>query len=68
MSSTRTQPIVPRLLNVKQAASYLGTTVWNIRTLTWEKKIKSVQLGGARLLFDRADLDGFVERQKERVQ
>lgn len=53
----------PRLLNVAEAAHYLGTTVWQVRTLTWEKKLPVIRLG-KRLLFDRADLDRFVESLK----
>jgi excisionase family DNA binding protein len=55
---------VPRLLNVKQAAQYLGTTVSCMRTLVWNERIKSVRLG-QRLLFDRQDLDKFVDDQKD---
>jgi len=54
-------------LNVKQAAAYIGATVWFMRTLVWEKEIPSVMFGN-RLLFDRADLDRLVEQRKERVQ
>jgi len=49
---------------VRCAAAYLSTTIWNIRTLTWQGLLKPVPVGGARLLFDRIDLDSFVERQK----
>jgi excisionase family DNA binding protein len=57
-------PLVqPRLLNVKQAAAYLGATVWFVRTIAWEKKVRSVMFGN-RLLFDRADLDSFIDRAK----
>lgn len=66
MDSTQTI-ITPRLLNVKQAAAYIGATVWFMRTLVWEKEIPSVMFGN-RLLFDRADLDRLVEQRKERVQ
>jgi excisionase family DNA binding protein len=53
----------PRMLNVTAAAEYTGATVWFIRTLAWEKKVPSVILGN-RLLFDRADLDAFIDRAK----
>jgi hypothetical protein len=31
--------IVPRLLNVKQAAHYVGCTVWHVRELYWSKAV-----------------------------
>ena len=56
-------PVSARLLNVKQAAQYLGATTWFVRTLGWEKKVPIIQLGN-RWLFDRADLDMFVDQAK----
>lgn len=56
-------PVTPRLLNVRAAAEYLGATIWFVRTVAWGKKIPSVTFGN-RLLFDRADLDAFIERSK----
>jgi excisionase family DNA binding protein len=53
----------PRLLNVQDAASYLGSTVWCVRSLVWDQRIPSIRLG-KRLLFDRADLDKFIESSK----
>ena len=55
--------IQPRLLHVRAAAEYIGATVWFVRTLAWEKKIPHV-LFGHRLLFDKADLDRYVDSQK----
>jgi excisionase family DNA binding protein len=57
---------MPRLLGVKDAASYLGTTVWFIRTAVWSGDLPSVRLG-KRLLIDRQDLDSYVEKQKEKA-
>ena len=56
----------PRLLTVKGAAAYLSTTVWAIRNLAWGQKVPYVRLG-ARILFDKADLDRFIESQKVQV-
>lgn len=53
----------PRLLDVKKAAGYLGTTVWQIRKLVWAKEIAHIRLG-QRLLFDIHDLDKFITAQK----
>lgn len=55
--------IVPRLLNVHQAAQYLSTSVHAIRQLGWGREIPSLKIG-KRVLFDIRDLDKFVERQK----
>jgi excisionase family DNA binding protein len=54
----------PRLFTIAAAAEYLSTTVWQIRTLGWERRIPVIKLGN-RYLFDRADLDRFVESQKQ---
>lgn len=56
-------PATPRMLNVHAAAEYLGATVWFVRTIAWKKQIPTATFGN-RLLFDRADLDRFVENQK----
>lgn len=53
----------PRLVNVDTAASFLGTTVWQIRKLAWAKEIPFIRLG-QRLLFDVNDLNKFVDAQK----
>jgi len=57
------QTITPRLLNVREAAQYLGATIWFVRTLAWEKQIRTVTFGH-RLLFPREELDAFVNRAK----
>ena len=54
----------PRLLDIKAAARYLSSTVWKMRTLVWEKKLPHVRLG-KRSLFDKFDLDKFVNSLKE---
>lgn len=52
-----------RCLNVSDAAEYLGCTIWFVRTLAWNNKIKSIKMG-ARLLFPREELDAYVDRAK----
>ncbi len=60
-TSAATEPAVqPHLLNVQQAAVYLGTTVWCVRNLVWKKELRALRIGH-RLLCDRADLDAYVE-------
>ncbi len=53
----------PRLLTVKAAAAYLSATIWFVRTLAWEKRVPFLHFGN-RILFDRADLDRYIESQK----
>jgi excisionase family DNA binding protein len=53
----------PRLLNVKMAAVYLGTSVWHMRQLVWTKKLPEVRFG-SKLMFDRKDLDKFCDSLK----
>jgi excisionase family DNA binding protein len=56
----------PRLLNIKMAAVYLSTSVWHMRQLVWEKKLPEVRFG-TKLMFDRKDLDQFIDGLKERA-
>lgn len=56
----------PRMLNVQQAASYLGTTQNVMRRLVWEKRLPKFILG-QRLLFDVKDLDAFVDAEKSKL-
>ena len=55
--------VQPRLLNVEESAAYLSTTTWAIRKLAWAKTVPHIKLG-TRLLFDRQDLDRFIDRAK----
>jgi excisionase family DNA binding protein len=55
--------VQPRMFGVKDAAVYLGTTVWQVRTLVWSKRLAALRLGH-RQVFDRVELDAFVERLK----
>lgn len=53
----------PRLLNIEQTAAYLGCTETFARSLAWSRACKFLRLG-KRILFDKSDLDLFVEQQK----
>lgn len=57
----------PRLLNIASAASYLSATPWFIRSQIWSGSLPYLKLG-KRYLFDRADLDAFITRQKIAAQ
>jgi excisionase family DNA binding protein len=54
---------IPRLLPIKDAAKYLGATVWHVRSMVWARQIPHARLG-KRIVIDRADLDCYVERIK----
>lgn len=56
-------PVQARMLNVHQTAEYLGATVSFVRHEEWAKRLRSVTFG-KRLLFDRQDLDKYIEGAK----
>jgi len=56
-----------RLLNVERSAKYLGVRKSTIYSWAAQKKIPSVKIG-RRLLFDRKDLDGLIEKNKRKVE
>ncbi len=74
-------PSVARLLNIKDAAEYLGLSYWTIRDYIIQGLIPSVQMPPARpkegaarhksqslrrVLVDRQDLDMFIEARKQK--
>jgi excisionase family DNA binding protein len=58
-----TGDISPRLLSIKSAAAYLSCTIWAVRTLAWNRDVPSLKIGN-KILFDKKDLDAFVDRSK----
>jgi len=71
--------ITPRLLNVRQAAEYLGCSFWTARDYILQGLIPVVEMPPLRpregerprkalrrILVDRADLDAFIEARKRR--
>ena len=52
-----TRSFVPRLLPSSQAAYYLGISVSTLRTLDIPRKAR-----GAKLLYDKADLDNYADQ------
>jgi predicted site-specific integrase-resolvase len=66
---TKTQGIAyPRLLPLKDAASWLGLSVWAMRERIWRGQIPVVQFpGGRKMYVDRLDLESFVERNKRTI-
>jgi excisionase family DNA binding protein len=63
--------MTPRLLDLEQAAAYLGLSRWTVRELEAKRVLPRVRVplpGGGELrkvLFDRADLDRLIEGWKD---
>lgn len=53
-----------RLLRYEHAAEYLGISLRGMKELAKAGQVRKVQIGG-RVLFDRADLDAYIERVKK---
>ena len=59
--------IAPRLVTIKQAASYCSCSVWAIRDVIWSRELPACKIG-KRYLIDRGDLDRFIDaRLRERA-
>jgi excisionase family DNA binding protein len=54
-----------RLLNVREAAKYLGTTEKTLYSKVWRREIPFVKLGRS-VRFDIRDLDAMIEANKLR--
>ena len=55
----------PRLLTLKDAAQWLGLTVWAMRERIWSGQIPVVQFpGGRKQYVDVQDLENFIARNK----
>lgn len=55
----------PRLVCLREAAGYLGRTVWSMRELIWSGAIPVVRPPGSKKIYiDIADLDAFIEKNK----
>ena len=58
----------PRLLPLKEAAEYLGLTLWAMRERVWAGDIPVVKFSNGRKLYiDRQDIDAFIAQNKERL-
>lgn len=66
-SSPQSDSVQPRLLTVKQSAAYLGVKPSLIRSLKYAHAIPFVQPHKHLVLFDKADLDAWVEKNKTAV-
>jgi excisionase family DNA binding protein len=57
--------MLPRLLPLKEAASYLGLTVWGIRERIWAGQLPVVMFpGGRKQYVDREDIEKFIQNNK----
>ena len=58
-------PLGKRLYTLKEAAEYLGRSVWGVRDLIWSQLIPVVKQHGSRKQYlDVNDLNEFIERNK----
>jgi excisionase family DNA binding protein len=67
--SQKTAPaptVEPRGMNIRAAAAYIGANVWFMRNLIWNRQIAFLKLGN-RYVFDKKDLDRYVENNKVAV-
>jgi len=55
--------VQPTLLNVKEAAVYLGRSEQSVQHLIFEKELPVVRVG-RRVHLDRRDLDAWIEKNK----
>jgi excisionase family DNA binding protein len=66
-SNPASQPVVPRLLTIKQAAAYCSCAVWAIREAIWAKELAACKIG-RRFVVPREELDSFIDaRLRERA-
>jgi len=62
-----TNPVVPRLLSIRQASERSGLTLWTVRSLIWSGDLPVVQFSGQRKQYiDMRDLNEVIERNKSR--
>ena len=58
-------PVGKRLFTLKEAAEYLGRSVWGVRDLVWSQVIPVVKQQGSRKIYlDINDLNAFIEKNK----
>ena len=62
-------PLGKRLYTLKEAANYLGRSLWGMRELIWAGDVPIVRGEGNRKIFvDITDLDEFINRNKSVYQ
>jgi len=69
VKTAETRMSYPRLLPLKDAAKYLGLTVWALRERIWAGQIPVVQFpGGRKQYVDRQDIDKLIEDNKKIIR
>jgi excisionase family DNA binding protein len=59
------EPVRKRLYSLKEAAVYMGISVWSLRRLIWNGLLPSVQgQRWRRVLVDVMDMDRYIEQNK----
>ena len=62
-------PMSPRLLPLKDAAQWLGLTVWAMRERVWAGDIPVIRFdGGRKMYIDKLDLEQFIQSHKETIR
>lgn len=62
-------PLSPRLLPLKDAATWLGITTWAMRERIWRGDLPVVRFPGGRKMFlDRKDLEEFIVKNKTTIE
>ena len=62
-------PLGKRLYTLREAAIYLGRTIWGMRELIWAGEIPIVRGDGNRKIFlDIVDLNEYINRNKSIYQ
>ena len=57
------QKLNKRLYSIKEAAIYLGRSVWAVREMLWAGKIPHIK-DGRRILLDIADMDAWIDKNR----
>jgi excisionase family DNA binding protein len=57
--------IPKRLYSIKEAAFYLGRSVWAVREMLWAGKLPCIK-DGRRILLDIEDMEAWVKKNKIR--
>jgi hypothetical protein len=60
-------PVRPRLLPLKDAAAWLGLSVWSLRERIWAGDIPVRFPGGRKMFIDVQDLEQFVQKNKTTI-
>jgi excisionase family DNA binding protein len=63
ISNPVSQGIMKRLYSVKEAAVYLGRSVWAVREMLWAGKLRYIK-DGRRILLDIDDMNYWIENNK----